>query len=153
MKHFKFLFAAIIALFLFTNNVKAQTNKTDDIVGKWFTENNDAKVEIYKIGNKYYGRLIQLKEPIDKETGKPKTDKHNPDKNMQKNPILGMILMTGFVFDGKSQWADGTIYDAKSGKTYNCYISLESKDKMKVRGYIGKAWMGLGRTTHWVRTK
>lgn len=153
MKHFKFLFAAFIALFLFTNNVKAQTNKTDDIIGKWFTENNDAKIEIYKIGNKYYGRIIQLKEPIDKETGKPKTDKHNPDASQRSKPLLNMILVSGFEFDGKAEWNNGTIYDAKSGKTYNCYINLESKDKMKVRGYIGKAWMGLGRTTYWVRTK
>jgi len=147
------LLLAVLALILFTINIKAQTVKTDDIVGKWFTENNDAKVEIYKSGNKYYGRIVQLKEPNDKVTGKPKTDKNNPDANMHSKPIIGMILMSGFEFDGKKQWENGTIYDAKSGKTYNCYINLESKDKMKVRGYIGKAWMGIGRTTYWVRTK
>ncbi|MEI6823629.1 MAG: DUF2147 domain-containing protein, partial [Bacteroidota bacterium] len=104
-------------------------------------------------GDKYYGKIVQLKEPNDKVTGKPKTDTNNPDAKMHSKPLLGMLLMYSFEFDGKKQWENGTIYDAKSGKTYNCYINLESKDKMKVRGYIGKAWMGLGRTTNWVRTK
>ena len=56
----------------------SQSKKGDDILGKWFTENNEAKVEIYKSGDKYYGKIIWLKEPNDKETGKPKKDKNNP---------------------------------------------------------------------------
>ena len=152
MKQIK-LIITVLALILFTNNIKAQAVKADDIIGKWFTENNDAKIEIYKSGDKYYGKIVQLKEPNDKVTGKPKTDTNNPDAKMHSKPLLGMLLMYSFEFDGKKQWENGTIYDAKSGKTYNCYINLESKDKMKVRGYIGKAWMGLGRTTNWVRTK
>jgi uncharacterized protein (DUF2147 family) len=29
------------------------------------------------------------------------------------------------------------ILDPKSGKVYKCFITLQSEDKLKVRGYIG----------------
>lgn len=142
----------IIVLCLFYISVFSQVKRGDDLIGKWFTENNEAKLEIYKTSEKYYGKIIWLKESIDKETSKPKKDKNNPDIKLRERPVIGMILMSGFIFNGKDEWENGSIYDAKSGKTYNCYISFESRDKIKVRGYIGKAWMGLGRTTIWTRT-
>mgnify|MGYP006192089521 CR=1 FL=1 len=39
--------------------------------------------------------------------------------------------------------------DPKNGKLYKCALSLESKDKLKVRGYIGFSL--LGRTQYWHR--
>jgi uncharacterized protein (DUF2147 family) len=55
-----------------------------------------------------------------------------------------------FVYDGEGVWEDGDIYDPKSGKTYSCYMKLQSMDKLKVRGYIGISL--IGRTTYWTRT-
>ena len=63
-----------------------------------------------------------------------------------------MNFVNAFKFDGDDAWEDGTVYDAKSGKTYSGTIGFEAKDKLKLRGYIGKSWMGLGRTTYWTRT-
>ncbi len=150
MKKIKFLLI-LFSLFIGVTTY-AQKNKADDIVGKWFTENNEAKVEIYKIGDKYYGKIVWLKEPNDKETAKPSKDKKNPDVKLRERAIIGMNFVNGFKFDGDEKWEDGTVYDAKSGKTYNGYIAFESKDKLKLRGYIGKSWMGLGRTTYWIRS-
>jgi uncharacterized protein (DUF2147 family) len=148
----KYSFLVVFISLIISNLSFSQNRKSDEIIGKWLTENGEAKVEIFKVGEKYYGKIIWLKDPYDKETGNPKTDKHNPDPKLKSRPILGLIIVSGFIFDGSSQWEDGTIYDAKSGKTYNCYINFESNNKIKVRGYIGKSWMGLGRTTYWSRT-
>jgi uncharacterized protein (DUF2147 family) len=56
--------------------LSAQDFSADDILGVWLNEDKDAHVEIYKEGNKYFGKIIWLKNPIDDETGKhPKNGK------------------------------------------------------------------------------
>lgn len=144
-------FLLFLLSLMMTGSAYAQKMKADDIIGKWFTEKNEAKVEIYKIADKYYGKIIWIKEPNDKETGKPKKDKQNPDIKLKERLIIGMSFVNAFKFNGEDKWEDGSVYDAKSGKTYNGTISFESKNTLKLRGYIGKSWMGLGRTTLWTR--
>lgn len=138
------------AVLLLGMNLTAQSNQASDILGIWFNEEKDAKVKIYNDNGKYYGQVIWLEEPIDPDTGKPKLDDENSDEELQKRPIMGMLLMTDFVFNGDDEWEDGEIYDPKSGNTYSCYMKFDSKDVLKVRGFIGISW--IGRTTYWTRT-
>ncbi|OGU94730.1 MAG: SIGNAL peptide protein [Ignavibacteria bacterium RIFOXYA2_FULL_35_10] len=121
----------------------------DTVLGVWLTGKADAKVQIYKKNNKYYGKIIWLKTPND-EHGKPKVDKENPDENLRKRPILGMEILTDFVYDEDYTWEDGDIYDPKSGSTYSCkmYLSKDYKT-LEVRGYIGISLFG--RTEIWKR--
>lgn len=143
----KFLLSLVIAIFTF-GNLSAQDFKAEDILGRWFNEEKDAKVEIYIDNGKYYGKVVWLEEP-NEEDGKPKLDDENPDEELQKRPVMGLLLMTNFDYEGEGEWENGDIYDPKSGKTYSCYMKLESKEKLKVRGFIGVSW--IGRTTYWTR--
>ncbi len=61
---------------------------------------------------------------------------------------MGLLILKGFRFDGK-QWVDGTIYDPDNGKTYKCNITMQDKNTLFVRGYIGIS--AIGRTTTWKR--
>ncbi|HFB62380.1 MAG TPA: DUF2147 domain-containing protein [Bacteroidetes bacterium] len=148
---------AIVLLGLFMapfTTVQAQDVKADDVVGVWLTQYKDSKVEIYKDGGKYFGKIIWLETPIDSITGKPKVDDKNEDPNLRNRPIMGMKLLENFVFDGDDEWEDGTIYDPKKGKTYSCYMEFpdkDNKDRLKIRGYIGVSL--LGRTVYWTRVK
>ncbi len=128
----------------------AQEYKAGDILGIWFNEEKDAKVEIYQENGKYYGKVVWLEEPNEPDTGLPKLDDENDDPVLQKRPIMGLLLMKDFVFDGDDEWEDGEIYDPKSGNTYSCYMKFDSEDVLKVRGYIGISL--IGRTTYWTRT-
>ncbi len=152
MKKSAFLFFMVLLAAAYAMPVAAQI-KGDDIVGVWLNEDKDAHVKIENRDGKYYGNIIWLKEPIDEETGKPKLDDENPDPELQKRPVMGLELLTGFVFDGDDEWEDGDIYDPKSGKTYSCYMKFtdDTKDRLKVRGYIGISL--IGRTTYWTRVK
>lgn len=116
-------------------------------IGTWTNEDKEAKFEIYKCSNKLCGKITWLREPL--RDGKPKLDKSNPDKNLQNRPILGLVFMQGFTYDGDNKWDNGTIYDPKSGKTYSCYMKVTGKDKMEVKGYIGISL--IGRTQNWTR--
>lgn len=139
-----------ITLMGFTKISWSQTFKSIDVKGIWLNQDEDAKIEIFENGGKYYGKIVWLKTPIDPETNKPKIDKNNPNPALRSRPTLGLEILKDFSFDGKSEWKNGTIYDPKSGKTYSCYIRMESINKLKIRGFIGVSM--LGRTTYWTRS-
>ena len=148
------VFALIIVMAAFmTPTLKAQNNTADRIIGYYITFDDDTKaeksqVQIFKTDNKYYGKIVWLKEP--NKNGKPKVDDKNPDKALINRPVLGLLILTSFVYNPKNtEWSDGKIYDPQTGKTYRCYIKFENDTKLKVRGFIGTAL--LGKTVYWTK--
>jgi uncharacterized protein (DUF2147 family) len=141
----KKLITILITLILCVNAF-AQTVNKDAVVGTWLTGSGKGKVQIYKEGDKYNGKIVWLKEPTYPD-GKQKVDKHNPDVAKQNNPLLGQVMLIGFIFD-KDKWTDGTIYDAENGKTYSCKITWRD-GKLDVRGYMGISL--IGRTDTWFK--
>jgi len=109
-------------------------NKADGVIGIWLTSGKEpAKIQIFKSGEKYYGKIIWLKNPT--ENGKQRTDGNNPDKSKRNNPIIGLLMLTGFKFDGDDEWKGGDIYDPESGKTYSSYMYIKDNNTLKVRGF------------------
>jgi uncharacterized protein (DUF2147 family) len=147
--------ALLVISMAFATNVNAQS-KADKILGYYLTYDDEtgaekSQVQIYKDSNgKYYGKIVWLKEP--NKNGKPKVDDKNPDAKLKNRAILGLEMLKGFKFnESDNEWIDGSIYNPASGKTYNCYINFESATKVKIRGYIGASWMGLGKTAYWTK--
>ncbi len=122
-------------------------------VGTWMIATEDAKVEIFEVVEEglksLQGKITWLKEPSDKD-GIPKTDVENSDAKLKTRPILGMVFLKDFKLD-KSEWSGGSIYDAKSGKTYKATMKLDGDDTLKLRGYVGVPLFG--RTEVWKRTQ
>lgn len=129
--------------------MSAFAQKADAVLGKWLSPNGEDQIQIYKKGDKYFGKLSWIKYPND-ETGKPKTDKKNPDKTLRSRQELGLELLKDFKYDGDNVYEDGTIYDPKSGKTYSCKMTIDG-EKLKIRGYVGISL--LGRSEIWTRVK
>jgi len=127
----------------------AHAQNADAILGSWANPNGQDHILIYKRGNKFFGKLDWIKFPND-ETGKPKTDKENPDPALRTRPDLGLELLKDFTYDGDNVYEDGTIYDPKSGKTYSCKMTVEGT-QLKIRGYVGISLFG--RTEVWTRVK
>lgn len=122
----------------------------DAVLGTWLTGSKKGHVQIYKENGKYYGKIVWLKEPLDPKTDKPRTDINNPDSKKKSVPILGLVNLRGFEFDG-SEWAEGKVYDPENGKEYSCKMTLKDPNTLDVRGYIGFSM--LGRTETWKRVK
>jgi len=131
--------------------VSSYTFAQDAILGTWYNTTKTGKVKIYKVGDKYFGKLVWLEEPNDPDDGLPKRDKENPDKELAKKPLLGIVLLKNFVYDEDNVWEDGKIYDPENGKTYSCKMTLKDKNHLDVRGYIGFSL--LGRTEYWTRAE
>lgn len=143
------LLAILFLAFIGSPSLMAQSEKADKLVGVWQPSNGRSYVKIDKIGNKFYGRVVWLKEPLD-EDGKPRVDKNNPDESLRSTPIKGYRILKDFVYsEEESLWVDGTIYDPNNGTTYNCKIELTDENKIEVRGFVGAAVFG--RTDVWTR--
>lgn len=135
---------SIYLVFIFISmNMNSQS-----ILGKWKTmddETGEPKsiVEITEKSGKIYAKVIEILNLSNKNALCQNCS--GEDKN---KPILGLTIIKGLKKDG-SEYNSGQILDPKNGKLYKCSLSLESKDKLKVRGYIGFSL--LGRTQYWHR--
>lgn len=138
----------VVVLFislLFSLLLTAQEEK---VKGIYLTEGGEAKVKIFKATNgKYYGKFAWLED-------KDAIDDENPDPKLRNRPLKDMIFMKNFVYDeATKQWSKGLIYDAESGKMYECYMWFEdNENELNIRGFVMGMKM-LGRTTVWTRTK
>lgn len=137
----------LLSLLLIALISSGYAQKADDIVGIWYNQEKTAKVKIFKVGDRYNGKIVWLKEPL--RDGKPKLDRENEDEDLRSRPIMGLEILKDFEFD-EDEWEDGTIYDPKNGETYSCYITKEG-EKLNVRGYVGISL--IGRTSVWTKAE
>ena len=143
------LFVALtlaITLGLHADSVLAQDG--DQLLGVWEPSHGRARIKIEKIGTKYYGKIVWLREP-NTPSGEPKVDKNNPDPSLRTVPLKGYRLLKDFTYKGENEWANGTIYDPENGSTYNCIIKMTDSNTLDIRGYIGIE--AFGRTDVWKR--
>ena len=135
-------------LILSSGGVFSQTTNGDSILGVWKTGQGKAHVEIFKNGNKYQGKIVWLREPLDSATGKPRTDVNHPDKANRSRPVMDLVNLWGFIYNGTS-YENGRIYDPENGKEYKCVMTMKGPNTLDVRGYVGITL--IGRTEKWTR--
>ncbi|MGE7775571.1 DUF2147 domain-containing protein [Chitinophaga sp. NPDC101104] len=144
----KALLAAILFTFTIHTAAKAQA---DAVNGVWLNEEKDAKVQIYKNGDKYFGKLIWMAHPLEADGKTPRRDAKNTNASLRARPLQGLVILTGFEYDADDQeWEDGKIYDPKSGKTYSSKMKIKG-NTLDIRGYVGAPLFG--RTTVWTRAE
>ena len=141
---FPYLLLVLVTCWLGASAVQA----TDSASPIGFWKGQDATFEMFQSEGKLSARIVALSEPKTAE-GKEKTDIYNPDPKKRSDPIIGLVFISGFTKKSDTRWENGTVYDPKSGKTYSCFMELQGPDKIKVRGYIGIAFMG--RNYIWAR--
>jgi len=130
----------------------AQITDADKLLGVWQTAEKDGKIDLYKSGTTYAGKLIWAIDMFERD-GKPrgaaqsKPDANNPDPALRNRPLQNLVILTGFSYrDGV--WGGGSIYDPSSGKTYRCTMKL-TNGKLDIRGYVGISLFG--KTVTWNR--
>lgn len=129
-----------------------KADNPDAVLGVWLSPKKKNQVQIYRRGNKYYGKLVWMIEPHDPSTQKPKIDHKNPEGRLRSRPLLNMDIMSDFTYAGNNLWQDGQIYNPEDGKTYSCELSLKDYNTLQVRGYMLGMPM-LGKTVSWTRVK
>jgi uncharacterized protein (DUF2147 family) len=143
MKRLTILLTIIL---LSTKAIFAQSG-ADKIIGTWLNQEKDGKIEIYKNGDKYFGKIVWGKELFEPDGKTSRTDIKNSDPSLRSRKLYNLVILTNFKYDD-GEWNGGKIYDPKSGKTYSCIMKFDG-DKLQIKGYIGVSL--LGRTTVWTR--
>jgi len=139
----KLLFLTFILLSYFTSSAQ-------DVIGKWRTIDDETGkpksiIEIYKDGDKYYGKIVKILSDENKDGICHTCEGKYKDKN-----LIGLVILKDLEKDD-DEYNGGEITDPKKSKTYSCYIKLVEPNKLKVRGYIG--FSIIGRTQYWERVK
>ncbi len=141
MNFFKIIFVSLLV-------VSGTINAQNEVLGKWKTiDDNTGKprsiVEIYKQGDKLYGKISQILDEA--ERGNLCEECKGSDYN---KPIEGMVIIKGLEKDG-DEYEDGTILDPENGKVYRCKIWVDEDNPkvLYVRGYIAFLY----RTQKWIR--
>lgn len=136
--------STVVMLFVAITSLMAQ-NREDAIIGVWQTDTKDAKMEIFKSGNLYYGKLLWGDKIVEADGKTSKKDSNNPDAKLKTRNIIGIVNLSGLKYENGT-YVDGTIYDPPSGKTYDCKAWIEN-GKLQLRGFIGISL--IGRTATW----
>lgn len=123
-------------------------NQPDAVLGVWKNGEGTGMVQIYKKGDRFFGKIVWLKVPTNPD-GTPRTDVNNPDESLRARPLKGLENLRDFVFKGENKWEDGRIYDPKNGNDYACEMKLVDDNTLEVRGFIGVSLFG--RTDVWKR--
>ena len=139
--------AMFFAAALLTGGAASAAEKLSPL-GVWLGISDSGEkghVKIYECGDKLCGTLVWSSKPDAR-------DINNPDESKRSRILIGQDILTGLTPDGENFWDDGRLYDATTGKTWNCNITvLPGNDKLKIRGYWGISLFGQSRV--WDRVK
>jgi len=139
---------ATSTLFL-TPAADAEPSPADALVGIWEADDGTVKLDMFKAGSEFQARMLYGNEIVEADNVTFKKDMQNPDPSLRSRSLKNIVFITGLRWsDG--EWSGGSIYDASSGRTYNCKAEIKN-GTMGLRGYLGIPAMGQTRTFHRVR--
>jgi len=139
----------MVFVVIFSTGVFAQ--RADDITGIWWNDAKTSKIKVEKKDGKYIGTVVFIV-PEKLVNGAPAKDDKNPDAKLRNRSILNLQILSGLVYNAADkEWANGSIYDPNVGKTYDCFVWLEGKDTLQLKGFVAGIRM-LGRKSAWTRT-
>jgi uncharacterized protein (DUF2147 family) len=110
-------------------------------VGRWLTESGNLEVDIAPCGKALCGTVTRVV---------ANNSMAEPGKAMAGDPqaALGLKILSDFVPAEDGAWT-GQIFNRENGKTYDCIMSLEAPDQLKLRAYVGSPL--IGKTQIWRR--
>ena len=115
--------------------------------GTWLTADGDAHVRIANCGaDAFCGTVVWLKQPLDTETGRPLTDKQNPNASRRSRPVVGIQILLGMRPNGGNRWS-GQIYNSDDGNTYEGNIAVANANTLRVEGCL----LGFCQSQNWER--
>jgi len=118
----------ILILTITMSTLFAQSS--DSIIGRYRLPNK-LDVEIYKVGNKYNGKIIALN---GYEEGQ-KVDSKNPDESKQNTPLMGMEIIKGLEFDtDDNKWINGSMYGPEKGMNFDLKVTEIREKEIQVVG-------------------
>lgn len=147
---FRFVPYMLLLLLVSTLSFVDGSDNPDALNGRWLSQKKRNQVQIYRQGNRHYGKLVWMLEPNESATDRPKCDRLNPNEALRARPLVGINIMSDLQYKGDNVWSGGQIYNPEDGKTYGCELTLRDANTMDVHAYMLGMKM-LGKTITWTR--
>ncbi len=127
----------LLGLFCFLTEPLLADPGAEAILGHWMSTRRNVKVQVYRDGNEFKGRVTWFKDTDD--PSKPmttRTDENNPDPKLRQRKVLGMQVLSRLRYNAKSKrWENGKIYDPKTGRQWSSVAYLDEEGVLNVKGY------------------
>ncbi|WP_114937612.1 DUF2147 domain-containing protein [Mucilaginibacter endophyticus] len=143
----KIVFLGLLCL---VNSTLFAQSASDKVLGIWMTVAKNAKIEIYRSDNRYFGKVLWGTLLYEKDGKTSLKDNLNPDPLLRSRNRIGLIFITDLIYsDG--EYSSGQIYNSTNGKTYRLKMKLLDDNDLEMRGFLG--FTLFGQTVKWVRVK
>jgi uncharacterized protein (DUF2147 family) len=103
-----------------------------DPSGLWLDKDGWA-IRIHACGQAFCAEIASTQPPLDPATGKPWTDKNNPDAAKRERPLVGMQVLFDMQPNGPGKWS-GTLYDSDRGRTYAGNLVELGPERIRIEG-------------------
>jgi uncharacterized protein (DUF2147 family) len=128
MKLYRLCSLSALALTVF---VSAGTALADP-KGLWLAQDG-ARVKVGPCGGALCATIATPKSAVDPETGRPWTDKNNPDPAQRGRPLVGVPVLYGLVPDGPGRWS-GRLYNVDNRNSYAGHLLELGPTTIRVEG-------------------
>jgi uncharacterized protein (DUF2147 family) len=115
-------------------SVVSATAALADPRGLWLAQDG-AKVRVSSCGKALCGRIAVAKSPTDPDTGKPWTDKDNPDAQLRGRPLVGVEVFINMMPDGPRKWS-GRLYNTNGGQIVPGHLYEVEPKIIRVEGCV-----------------
>lgn len=100
----------------------------EDAIGTWKDADTGGITQVYSCPG---GICIKVVTPSKDRA----VDTYNPDPALKGRSMAGVVIMSGAAKDGADRWK-GNVYNSEDGKTYGGYVTVKSKDEVKLEGCV-----------------
>lgn len=117
-----------------------------DITGVWATGSEGGRVEIYRCGKAFCGRVVDASRL---RANPDLRDVRNSDASLRQRRLKGLVVLNGFT-GGPVEWKGGPVYDPETGDgAKRGYLKLLANGKLELKGCIAlfcrtKVWTRIG---------
>jgi uncharacterized protein (DUF2147 family) len=99
----------------------------EPIVGRYLSEDEDHRIELFLREEVLYGRIVWTKDAR-------LTDKQNKDPKLRSRKVAGVEHIRAFTKAPDGSWSGGTLYNPEDGDTYDATLWLRSENRLVIQG-------------------
>jgi uncharacterized protein (DUF2147 family) len=133
MKQLAAQMAAFAAVTLCAISAMPAAAQSPSIVGLWATGNEGGKVEIFRCGSAYCGKIVDATRL---RTDPNLRDVRNRDGNLRARKLKNLVVLSGFQ-GGPTHFRGGPLYDPESGQgAKRGELRLLPSGKLEVKGCV-----------------
>lgn len=112
-----------LALWPITGN--SSTDRTaDQILGRWLFQSQGSSIELYRTGNRYFGRVVEV----------------SPMGQQQMGLAKNQLIVKNLTFDGRG-WSGGELINPKTGNRFGVELRMRDSQTLTASVYKGFRWL------------